>query len=279
VSEPNAVRVIVLGATLTVLGALSFMLVYSFGGDVVADGACAALMFVGIAVSFLTWATTLLEPKRVVEERDVAPSSVPFEGVLGETFVAESQGLSRPKLFAGLSAAAAGTLGVAAIFPLRSLSYPPATGTPPQAPWQPGTRLVDESGVPLRAQELDVGSIATAFPEGAIEDPTGSIVVIRLDPRIVLHGARADWAPRGYIAFSKICTHVGCPVALYRRSEHELLCPCHQSRFDVLDGAKPVGGPASRPLPQLALQIDADGTLRARHGFAEPVGPAAWTTQ
>ncbi len=75
---------------------------------------------------------------------------------------------------------------------------------------------------------------------------------------------------------SKVCTHAGCPVGLYEQQTGRLFCPCHQSVFDAMDGAKPLSGPATRPLPQLALEVDPEGFLRARHDFTEPVGPGFW---
>ena len=80
----------------------------------------------------------------------------------------------------------------------------------------------------------------------------------------------------GYLAYSRVCTHAGCPVGLYQKQSHLLLCPCHQSSFDVLNGAEPTGGPAARPLPQLPLYADADGTLRAGGAFTAPPGPGFW---
>jgi ubiquinol-cytochrome c reductase iron-sulfur subunit len=102
-------------------------------------------------------------------------------------------------------------------------------------------------------------------------------VLVRVDPaRLRTRKGRESWAPQGNLAFSKICTHVGCPVGLYQESTHELLCPCHQSTFDVLDGARPVFGPATRSLPQLPLAVDPEGYLVAQHDFDEPVGPGFW---
>jgi quinol---cytochrome c reductase iron-sulfur subunit len=91
-----------------------------------------------------------------------------------------------------------------------------------------------------------------------------------------LPGRGAEWAPQGYVAFSKLCTHAGCPVGLYRANEHRLICPCHQSTFDVLSGAVPSFGPAARPLPQLPIRLEADGTFSALGDFPEPVGPSFW---
>ena len=87
---------------------------------------------------------------------------------------------------------------------------------------------------------------------------------------------RMDWTVEGIVAYSKLCTHTGCPVGLYQSEEHLLLCPCHQSTFDVLDGARPVFGPAARSLPQLPLGIDGDGNLVATDDFPEPTGPGFW---
>jgi ubiquinol-cytochrome c reductase iron-sulfur subunit len=102
-------------------------------------------------------------------------------------------------------------------------------------------------------------------------------LLIRVDPALLrLPAGRSGWAPRGYIAFSKFCTHAGCPVGLYRASTHKLLCPCHQSTFDVLEGARPVFGPTTRALPQLPLDVDAEGYLRAKGDFSAPVGPGFW---
>ena len=78
------------------------------------------------------------------------------------------------------------------------------------------------------------------------------------------------------VAYSKVCPHAGCPVGLYEPDTHRLYCPCHQSVFDVLDAAEPKSGPATRPLPQLPLAVDADGYLVARSDYTEPIGPGFW---
>ena len=275
--EMTAARIAVAGAVVTIVSAIAYMIAYAFDANVYALGTCAALGFGGIATSFCAWALGVLRPARVVEERDVAPAFSDDELELGRTFERGEAGLSRVRLFRTLSALAAGAVGLAALFPLRSLSFRGASAPPVRRSWKAGVRVVTETGRIVRRGDLDVGAIATVFPEGGMDDPTSSVVLIRLDPNDpkTPYDGR-DLSPDGYAAFSKICTHVGCPVALYRKSAHELLCPCHQSRFDVLHGARPVGGPASRALPQLALVFDADGTLRARAGFTEAIGPAAW---
>jgi ubiquinol-cytochrome c reductase iron-sulfur subunit len=100
---------------------------------------------------------------------------------------------------------------------------------------------------------------------------------MRVEPGLIVPlPGRETWTPDGYVVYSKICTHAGCPVGLYQRETQQLLCPCHQSSFDVLHHAKPVFGPAAAPLPQLPIELGADGFLRATGDFSEPVGPSFW---
>ncbi len=115
--------------------------------------------------------------------------------------------------------------------------------------------------------------------EWITEKAKAVVLLVRLDPRdIVSEQAPAgeSWSYDGIVAFSKICTHVGCPVALYEQQTHHLLCPCHQSTFDVADSAKVVFGPAKRPLPQLPITVDDEGYLVAQSDFHEPIGPSFW---
>jgi ubiquinol-cytochrome c reductase iron-sulfur subunit len=122
-----------------------------------------------------------------------------------------------------------------------------------------------------------IGGIETVFPAGRVGDPMSATVLLKLQDGLVRpQPGREGWTPGGNVAYSKICTHAGCPVAIYRSASYQLYCPCHQSVFDVLDAAKPVAGPATRALPQLALDVDAEGYLIARGDFSGPVGPDQW---
>jgi ubiquinol-cytochrome c reductase iron-sulfur subunit len=142
--------------------------------------------------------------------------------------------------------------------------------------WKRGQRLTDSNGTPVSVNTLEPGSTLIVFPEGKIGDERAQTVLIRVDERLIPRDRRASWAPKGYLAYSRVCTHAGCPVGLYEVTTCQLMCPCHQSTFDVLRGARPTGGPAARPLPQLPLYADADGTLRAADGFTTPPGPGFW---
>ncbi|MEZ3160848.1 Rieske (2Fe-2S) protein [Microbacterium sp. BWT-B31] len=154
--------------------------------------------------------------------------------------------------------------------------------------WKEGTRLArDPEGTPIKASEVTLGSAFHVIPEdladlghedGYLEEKAKAIVLLmRLQPEQLIETEdRKDWSYDGIVAYSKVCTHVGCPVALYEQQTHHLLCPCHQSQFDVTRGAAVIFGPAARPLPQLPIKVDAEGYLVARSDFTEPVGPSFW---
>lgn len=171
---------------------------------------------------------------------------------------------------------AMGALGLAALFPIRSLGPNPGR-TLFETSWRKGALLVNEAGRAVRATELEVGSVVTVFPEGHVGAADAQTVLIRaVEEDLVTREGREGWAPQGLVAYSKVCTHAGCPVGLYQVATRQLLCPCHQSLFDVMDGARPVFGPATRSLPQLPLMIDAEGFLRAQADYDEAIGPGFW---
>ena len=133
-------------------------------------------------------------------------------------------------------------------------------------------------GGPIKPAELPVDGVLTAFPEDHTRDGDAPTLVIRTraSQKLELQHGRDAWVVDGIVAYSKLCTHVGCPVGLYQAGEGLLLCPCHQSTFNVLKGAEPIFGPATRPLPQLPLAVDDEGYLIATDDFSAPVGPGFW---
>jgi ubiquinol-cytochrome c reductase iron-sulfur subunit len=186
------------------------------------------------------------------------PSDVTRRGVFGQIW--------------GIGLGAFALLAVVPFFALARHSATPGTA------WKAGLRLVNPDGKPMRADDLAIGGVETVFPEGAVNAPEAATLLIRLPQDTAdVDPARHNWVQQGNIAYSKICTHAGCPVAIYREKSLELYCPCHQSVFDVLGSGKPVSGPATRALPQLALDVDAHGYLIARGDFTEPVGPDSWS--
>ena len=191
--------------------------------------------------------------------------------------------ITRRRLLLGAGAATAGAVGAAAVTPALSLGPFWHTAGLDATPWRRGVRLVDLEGTPVPAGTIEEGSFYTAFPQGADPENIASpVVVVRLDPsQIDLPRGRRGWAVRGIVAYSKVCTHAGCAINLYRKPLYPpaeprpaLVCPCHYSTFDPATGGTVIFGPAGRPLPQLPLEIARDGTLHAAGNFSGPVGPS-----
>lgn len=190
--------------------------------------------------------------------------------------------ITRKRLLLGTGGLAGSALGAALITPAVSLGPVFDTESLYTSAWKRGKRLVDEKRLPYRADDIETGTFYTAFPEHEGHDRIDApIVVVRLDPaQLQLPADRADWAPGGILAYSKVCTHAGCAIALYRKPlftpvdpRPALVCPCHYSTFDPAAAGSVIFGPAGRPLPQLPLMIDASGELRAGGVFSGPVGP------
>ena len=258
------------------LAALALAGVYIAGGQAQAEGALLLVSLGSIGVALVLWAKRLLPEGEVTDERGTLPSGEEDVEAVDDILEREEVFFTQRRLLLGLLTAAGGALGLAALFPIRSLGPSPGRSLQTTA-WRRGDRLIDEEGRPVRVDTLSVGGILTVFPEGKEQAGDSQAVLIRVEDGLMRpRRGREGWAPEGHVAYSKICTHVGCPVGLYQETTHELLCPCHQSTFDVLDGARPKFGPATRSLPQLPLTIDPEGFLRAGGDFDEPVGPGYW---
>ncbi len=199
--------------------------------------------------------------------------------------------IKRRGMLKGSLLLAGGGLGVAAVVPVLGgfIKNPWAEGDDSElwvTPWRPradGTkvRLVQIDGTPVRPTDMAAGAMVTVFPAvpGGAKASDAAVMLFRLrpnDPVQFRDAAHSTYRYGDYYAYSKICTHVGCPVSLYEQQTGRILCPCHQSQFDVNNGAKPVFGPATRPLPQLPITVDEEGYFIAISDFTEPVGPGFW---
>lgn len=183
--------------------------------------------------------------------------------------VCKPESTSRRRLLDRLFYGALGLFGVSLVFPIRSLA--PRMGPKVRATgWRDGERLVREDGNVLTLAALETGSAVTVFPESAVDDARSQAVLIRLPDG-------TEGTASGYVAYSRVCTHAGCPVALYRASAKQLMCPCHQSVFDAAGDGAVVSGPADRPLPRLPIRIAGDGSIVATGDFPTPVGPGSWS--
>jgi ubiquinol-cytochrome c reductase iron-sulfur subunit len=272
--DPGGEVVILLGFLLCFLGGLGLTIVYALGGQPQAEGVLLAVALFGLGFGLVTWAHRLMPHGPFEEPRELPTSDADREAF--ERDLEQAGVLGRRKLLIGGLVAAAGSLGIAALFPIRSFGPSPGKSLV-TTPWRRGRRLVTDSNTPIRPADVPLEGLVTAFPEGLPNSADGQIVLIRVAPGLLQpKPGRATWAPEGFIAYSKVCTHAGCPVGLYQAESHQLLCPCHQSAFDVLDAAKVVFGPAFRALPQLPLAIDDEGYLVAQSDFHEPIGPSFW---
>lgn len=240
----------------------------------------AGLFFMGAGL--VAWGKYLMPRGPFVESRHEFASAPEDREAAAAAIVSRGGDVvRRRKMLGGLLGGGLGVFGVVALFPLLRSLGPLPKGTLFSTDWKKGSFVVDQTGRRIQVGDLAVGSIVTVFPEGTQNTDRGQavdqVVLIRISNEdYVTQKGRETWGPRGYVAYSKLCTHLGCPVGLYEQQLQLLVCPCHQSMFDVTNGAIPTFGPAPRALPQLPLYIDASGYLRSQKGFNQPVGPGFW---
>jgi ubiquinol-cytochrome c reductase iron-sulfur subunit len=268
-------RIVLLAFGASMVASLALTVVYAMGGQPQAEGALLGVTLGGIAVGLVAFARATLPGGYFVEPRAIVPHGVAQRPGVAAAFEAGAEPIERRRTLVGAFVGALVLLGVAAVFPVRSLGMRPGR-TLLHTQWRAGRRAVGEAGHPIRLDELDVNSVVTVFPEGHVDAADSQTLLIRLPDEIVPPGPAA-WTVGGVVAFSKICTHAGCPVGLYQAETFELFCPCHQSTFAVVDGARPTFGPATRPLPQLPINVDEDGFVIAVSDYTEPVGPGFWS--
>ncbi|HUQ00290.1 MAG TPA: Rieske 2Fe-2S domain-containing protein [Aeromicrobium sp.] len=250
-----------------------------------------ALLLIGAGI--IRWAKQLMGDHEMAELRHPSASSQEDrEQALADLNAGlDESGIARRPLIRNSLIAAVAALGLPAIVMLRDLG--PLPYGHKNTVWRKGMRVVnDVSGTPIKPADLEVGQLVNAEPEALFEvDEHGerlihgtaalqakskaAVIVVRMSPDAIrAPKGRENWGVDGILCYSKICTHVGCPISLWEQQTHHLLCPCHQSTFDLADGGKVVFGPAYRPLPQLPLGVDADGYLVALSDFQEIVAPS-----
>jgi ubiquinol-cytochrome c reductase iron-sulfur subunit len=282
-----------LGTILTIVGFYAVQLDHDLGfidylsrvklsNFVLGFGLFLSLFFLGVGA--VHWAKTLMPDDERVEyrhlQRGTDEERAAAVRILKEG--AEETGLGRRPLLRNT------LIGAMALLPLPAVIFLRDTGPLPgdalsRTFWKAGTRLmIDPTGEPIKASDLTIGSVAHIMPEGIEETEfplderaKAAVLVVRLNPDDLAEESQVG-AYSGIVAYSKICSHMGCPVALYEQQTHHLLCPCHQSTFDLTQNCKVIFGPAKRPLPQLPITVDDEGYLVAKDGFSEAVGPSFW---
>jgi ubiquinol-cytochrome c reductase iron-sulfur subunit len=266
-------------------------------------GSTLGLALLGIGAAVIIWAKKLLPEEIAVQDRHDGGSDPVEARLTGATILnmVDETGIKRRPLLKAALAVGAAPLGVAIAAPLIGalIQDPhPKSGSPLYSTgFKEGVRLVREDGTPIRPADVAEGSVETVFPG----IPGGMTNEYADSPTLLIHLREADAArvkPRdiypanltgqqheelagaayekSYFAYSKICTHAGCPASLYEQQTQRMLCPCHQSQFDVLDHCRPIFGPATRPLPQLPITVDDEGYFVAKSDYLEAIGPAFW---
>lgn len=264
----RAERIVAAAFVVSALASVALVVWYAVGGGPRGEGILLGTALGAFGVGVVVWAVALMPVPEQTEERP------PLHAEPGEPPGTET--VARRTLLVRLLAMAGAAMASSIAVPALSLGPRPGQSLFRTA-WMPGARLVDAKGNLLRVADIARGEVLTVFPEGHVGSAESQAVIVNVDETLLeLSHERSDWTPQGCVAYSKICTHAGCPVGLYRAESHELLCPCHQSTFNVLIGAVPTFGPAARPLPQLPLAVDEDGYLVAQSDFPEPVGPSFW---
>ena len=284
--SPGAELIVVAALGVASLCAIAFVVIYALGSlpaHTQLLGVALGLCFAALAFALLVLAQRVVPDEEVEEEYH---ETTPGEQLRMEQLVTEStEAFTRKRLLLLAAGGAAGTLGVALLAPAVSLG--PVFDLDPYyaTPWRRGRRLVDEDDRPLRAGDIHEDVFYTAFPEGVDKERfSAPLVLVRLpEAELALPPERRGWAPGGIVAYSRICTHAGCAITMYRAPLFQpdeprpaLVCPCHYSTFDPATGGKVEFGPAGRALPQLPLMIDGSGFLRAAGNFSDPIGPSWW---
>jgi len=245
-------------------------------------GVLLALALGGVGAGTVLWAKTLMVDEEAVQERHPFGSPDDERAATAEALKQglDDAGVKRRPLLLSTLAVGAGSLALLPLpFALGMGRWQHKERELASTAWRAGMRLYRVNGQPVRLGDLQVGSVESVFPD--VELPQlradSPVLLIRMRPQefTPLPG-KEGYDYQGHIAYSSICTHLGCPVKLYEQQTHHLLCPCHQSTFDASRGAEVIFGPAARPLPQLAISVDEEGYFIATGDFDEPIGPSYW---
>jgi ubiquinol-cytochrome c reductase iron-sulfur subunit len=233
----------------------------------------------GLGIGAILWAKRLMPHEEAVQERHPFGSPAPDVAEATESFRAgvEGSGIAHRPILRRSLLFASGLLVLPLIAPLRSLGEKPK-GELKHTRWTPNARMVLFNGTLVKLGDLEPNGVVTVYPENHTDVDSAadsSVLLINIGQDNITDKTR-EKAYQGYVAYSQVCTHAGCPARLYSQQSHVLLCPCHQSQFDVVKGCKPIAGPATRSLPQLAITVNKDGYFEAVRDFDEPVGPGFW---
>jgi ubiquinol-cytochrome c reductase iron-sulfur subunit len=266
-----------LGIAATVGGSVSFAVCFIVGASNAWLGGTLALALLGLGLALAFWGRDLADDAVIAGRYPVPPDSVDGQAELATQLEEHASVITRRSFLSKALVFGIAVFALSQVVLLGALGPWPGSSLTSTG-WRKGRRLVTEDGEPIDSRTaLATGGFIVAFPEGGEDKANSQVVLLHfVNGDFVPQPGRESWSPEEFVAYSRVRTHAGCPVAEYLDVEQLLVCPCHQSEFDVLHGASVNGGPAGRPLPQLPLAIDADGFLVAQSDFTEDVGPGFW---
>lgn len=252
-------------------------------------GGLLGLSLAAIGIGVVLWAKWLLPEEEVVQDRHDGPSEPTEQLLTAATLVSgfADTGIARRSMIKTTLGLAGGALGLVPLVALVGAMIKKPNRGPNQSlfhtMWAPGVAMVYSDGRRVSPGDLQPGGIATVFPgvTGGVAAGDSPTLLIRLRPGQLVKARKGQesFGWEDFVAYSKICTHAGCPASLYEQQTSRLLCPCHQSQFEVLLDAKPVFGPATRSLPKLPIGIEIVNGAQyfvSKNDFPEAIGPAFW---
>jgi len=261
------------------LAFIAFGIVYWIAASTQWEAITLGVGLLALGFGVTAWGKYLMPQGPFVEERhEFHSTEAEREAMTAAITQRGGMVVKRRKVLGGLFLLGSTAMGIVLLFPLLRSLGPKPGDTLFKTNWKKNSQLVTVDGREVTAADLDVGGVLTVFPKGFQGSSPDQVILIRLSVTLqpLAPPGRTDWGVQGYVAYSKMCTHLGCPVGLYQEQTQQLVCPCHQSIFNVLAGAVPEFGPAPRPLPQLPLKVDSAGFLRSQSGFDQAVGPGFW---
>jgi ubiquinol-cytochrome c reductase iron-sulfur subunit len=267
---------VAIGLVVTIVGSIGFVVAFARDAGAGWIGGCLGAALLGLGLAFSYWGRDLVGDEVAAAPYPLPPSQTGGGAGLAADLEQDLDAITRRGFLSNLLVAGFAVFGLSQVVLVATFG-PRPRDTLTSTQWRAGSRLATIDGRLVTPETLGENGLLVVFPEGHPDAADSQVTLLRppADRYRPLPG-REEWSPEGYVAYSRVCTHAGCPVAQYEDEAQVLVCPCHQSTFDVLDGARPLSGPAGRALPQLPLMIDAGGYLAARGDFVEPVGPGFW---
>ena len=265
-----------IGLLVTIAGSVGFVVAFVTNASTAWLGGSLAAALLGLGVALAYWGRDLAGDEVISGPYPAPHDDAPGAAALGGDLEQSAAVITRRSFLSKFLVFGVAVFALSQVVILGALGPWPGRSLFVTA-WRPGRRLVTIDGELVTRDVLANGGTLVAFPEGHTDSANSQIALFHFTAgEFKPLSGRETWSPEGFVAYSRLCTHVGCAVSQYLDEANVLACPCHQSTFDILDGARPVSGPAGRPLPQLPLAIDSQGYLVAQRDFSEPVGPGFW---